>query len=130
MNAKMFLAAAALAIACENPSRATEPVWGKQTCAYCSMILSQPRFAAQLTTAGGERFFFDDPGCMAAWVRQHQPRVRSMWVREGNGWIDAKTARFRRGDKTPMDWGLAPAPDGTVGWSSVEQAVNEREPKP
>ena len=120
----MFLAAAVLVLACENPSRATEPVWGKQTCAYCSMILSEPRFAAQLTTASGEHFFFDDPGCMAEWAREHG-RVRAMWVHQDGAWVDAKTAHFGRA-ASPMDYGFAPSQGGAFDWSAVEKTAHDR----
>ena len=124
-RAAAFVFAIAL-LACEDASRPVEPVWGKQACAHCAMLLSEPRFAAELTTQAGDRFFFDDPGCMAAFVRERGPRVRGMWVHGENGWIDAKTARFRGGEKSPMDYGFAPAPDGKADWAAVERASAAR----
>src|SRR5690349_21779881 len=92
-----------LAISCEDAARALEPVWGKQACAHCAMLLSDPRFAAQLTTTSGDRFFFDDPGCMASFVRDRRIFIRGMWVHDASGaWLDARSARFATGAASPM----------------------------
>lgn len=110
--------------ACEDPSRAVDPAWGKQACAHCAMLLSDARFGAQLTTEAGDRFFFDDPGCMAAWARAHG-RVRAMWVHEDGVWVDAKKARYERA-ASPMDYGFAPSQGGAFEWGTVEKAALDR----
>ncbi len=50
-----------------------------------------------------------------------------MWVHEGTTWVDAKTARFRSGASSPMDYGFEPAKDGDADWSAVERAAIARE---
>ena len=118
-----------LSTSCENASKPQDPVWGKQACAHCAMLLSDPHFGAQLTTEGGDRFFFDDPGCMAAHVHDEPIHVRAMWVHEGSRWIDAKTAHFRTGAQSPMDYGFEPDAQGTADWAAVERAAIAREKK-
>lgn len=112
-------------LACDDTSRPVDPVWGKQPCAHCAMLVSDPRFGAELATESGDRFFFDDPGCMAAYVQEKAPRVRAMWVHQDGKWVDAKTARFQRA-ASPMDYGFAPAKDGAFDWSAVVAAVAAR----
>ncbi len=118
-----------LAISCEDASKPQEPVWGKQACAHCAMVLSDPRFGAQLTTETGDRFFYDDPGCMAADVHDNSLKVRAMWVHSGSAWIDAKTAHFHGGAKSPMDYGFEPDEHGTADWATLERAAIEKEEK-
>lgn len=125
MKLLALFAMAALALGCENASRALEPVWGKQPCAHCAMLLSEPRFGAQLTTEAGERFYFDDPGCMAAFEHDRHPRVHAAWVHDAHGWIDARSARFERA-ASPMDYGFAPSAGGAADWQAVERAARAR----
>jgi len=122
MNVHHLLVLAALGVACEDASRPVDPVWGKQACSHCAMLLSEPRFGAELTTESGERYFFDDPGCMAAFVRDRSPRVRAMWVHLGSTWIDAKSAHYERA-ASPMDYGFAPSSTGNATWSDVVLAT-------
>lgn len=130
MKQALLLLGAALcftAVACENPNQPETPVWGKQRCDECAMVVGDPTSAAQLTTTSGERHFFDDPGCLAAYVAGHHPSVRSMWVRTGAGaWVDARSARFATGATTPMDYGFRVADDGGAVWSDLEKAAASR----
>lgn len=116
-----------IVVACEDASRAIDPVWGKQACAHCAMLLSEPRFAAELTTIDGDRLFFDDVGCMAAYVGDHEVALRAMWVRTSNGaWVDAKSARFKTGSATPMDYGFEASLDGAATWDDITRADTAR----
>jgi hypothetical protein len=128
MSKRAFAAAAALALwACEEASTPVDPVWGKQACASCTMLLSDPRFASQLATREGARVYFDDPGCMASWMREHPGLAQRAWVRSRSGtWIDATSARFVRGQRSPMAYGFAPADYGDVRWSDVEAEARRR----
>ena len=112
---------------CDDAGAAKDPVWGKQACGSCAMLVSEPRYAAELTTNDGTRVFFDDPGCMAAWIAERHPSVHSMWVRDDVGhWVDAKSARFSGGATTPMDYGFAATTSGTATWADVEAAAKAR----
>ncbi|CAN5629992.1 hypothetical protein BH09MYX1_BH09MYX1_01420 [soil metagenome] len=124
-----FVALVALvALGCVDTSKPEDPVWGKQACGHCAMLVSDPRFAAQLTTKDDNRVFFDDVGCMAAYVKSRHLDVRAMWVRDELGhWIDARTAHFERGEKTPMDYGFVATSGGSASFGDVELVVDQRE---
>jgi copper chaperone NosL len=125
----LFLAGLALALAtsaCEDATRPVDPVWGKQPCASCAMLVSERRYAAELSTARGDRLFFDDVGCLAAYLREHRPEVRGIWAHDGSRWVDARVARFAPGQRTPMDYGFAVAEAGAASFEDVERAVVAR----
>jgi len=46
---------ALLLSSCEDPATPKDPVWGKQPCASCAMLVSDPRFAAQASLGSGQR---------------------------------------------------------------------------
>jgi hypothetical protein len=117
-----FLAAATLAFACARTDAPSDPVWGREPCAHCRMIVSDKRYAAQLV-ASGERHFFDDVGCMVLWLDDQTAQPERLWVRLGDRWTDAVTARYADGAKTPMDFGFEAAEDGGVSWSTVKERV-------
>lgn len=117
-------------LACKgDEDRAVDPVWGKQPCAHCAMLVTQSATAAQLVAKDGERRYFDDIGCMAAWAKEHGEPPR-MWVRAPNddGWVDARTAHYRTDAKTPMDYGFVAATTG-ITWSELRARVDARKDK-
>ena len=131
MTRREALALAVLAVlvvgACEDGSTPVEPVWGKQACASCTMLVSDPRFAAQAATLDGTRVHFDDPGCLAAWLREHPGGAQHAWVRSAAAtWIDARSARYTAGQRSPMGYGFAPAEAGEATWSDVEAEAARR----
>ncbi len=127
MKVLVALGALAFVVACESADVAAEPAWGKQACGECSMLVSEPRFAAQLVTTSGDRLFFDDPGCMATWVTQHVGKARQQWVRGADGqWLGVATARFSSGAHTPMDYGFEVADRGELDWPKVIERVRSR----
>src|SRR5262249_21348331 len=101
-----------------------DPVWGKQVCGHCAMLVSDPRYAAQVLLKNGERVYFDDVGCMAAWETEHAGTYTADWVHDHDGaaWLKASTAQYRHGAQTPMDWGYtahAPTVGDGVTWDGV-----------
>lgn len=123
------LAAAALLsfVACKASDAPEEPAWGKQPCGHCAMLVEDRRSAAEVIAASGERKFFDDVGCMVAWIDESKTQPRKSWVRSpsGDGWIDAKSARYVKVDHTPMDYGFVPG-NGGVSWDEMANAVRTR----
>ncbi len=113
-------------IGCQRSSEPLDPVWGKQPCAQCVMLVDDRVSAAQLVTKR-ERFYFDDVGCLVLFTRAHPEHVGQAWVRapSGDGWIEAERARYRDGAKTPMDYGFVPAADG-IAFAEVTARVIER----
>jgi hypothetical protein len=129
MKAWLLISGAVLVslVGCENDARPVEAVWGKQACSHCRMVLSEPRFAAQLVTSKGERLFFDDVGCMIEHEQQTRSTPAHVWVHGEQGtWVDAGRAKFVAGAKTPMDYGFAASASGTLDYASVRHAVVQR----
>lgn len=115
--------------ACTRDEEALDPVWGKEPCAHCKMLVSDKRHAAQIVEVG-ERRWFDDVGCMVAWLEAHGGReapVRA-WVRDAaaTGWLDARAARYASGARTPMDSGFEAAAEGGIGFEAMREAVMAR----
>ncbi len=114
-------------VACRQTDAPTEPVWGKEPCAHCKMLVGDKRYAAQLVDESGEHRFFDDIGCMVLFMEGRKPAER-VWVRESASgtWVDARTARYVQGARTPMDFGFEARADGAVAFEAVRTAVVER----
>lgn len=124
----VLAAFAVLAVAsCKQSDGPVEPVWGKEPCAHCKMLVSDKRYAAQAIDQAGEHRFFDDVGCMVLWVDAHQPAAPA-WVRESSSgtWLDARTAHYLQGARTPMDFGMEARADGSLGFEAMRNAVLER----
>lgn len=90
-----------------------EIAYGRDTCAECHMIISEPRFAAAYRTPDGTERKFDDIGDMVAFgVRQNQLADAKAWVHdfESEEWLDAREATYVVGDAgvidTPMGRGV------------------------
>ena len=124
----LALALAALsAVACKQTDAAAEPVWGKEPCAHCKMLVSDKRYAAQLIDEGGDRRFFDDLGCMVLFMEARKPPERA-WARDSvsGAWVDARTAKYVQGARTPMDFGFEARADGTIAFETMRTAVLEK----
>ena len=92
----------------------------QDTGAYCRMMISDPRFVAEI------RYFpagkhsrvakFDDIGCAVSWLKDkpfaNDPKTE-IWVADyrNKKWIDARTATYVPMPSTPMDYGLAAQSD-------------------
>jgi copper chaperone NosL len=126
VNRRVFLlacGAVALAAACEKTDQAVDPVWGKEPCAHCRMLVSDRRFAAQAIDAAGDRAFFDDAGCLVLWLDEKRQENARAWVYQSSGWVDARKATYEGGAKTPMDHGFEARPGGAFRWEDVRGAV-------
>ena len=112
----------------ESAPRAEDPVWGKQACAHCAMLVSEKPPAAQLITSDGKRKFFDDLGCMVAFEEREHPQVTARWVRDpsGEGWTEPATIHFSGGHKTPMDFGFLPDVQGIVTFDELRGVVLQK----
>ncbi|HEY6556875.1 MAG TPA: hypothetical protein VI072_06365 [Polyangiaceae bacterium] len=131
MTRRGLLACAALlalsGAGCQKQKTPEDAVWGKQPCDHCKMVLSEPRHAAQVITDRGERLFFDDLGCMLEHERAQGGKPAHAWVRSEQGsWIDARQARYAAGARTPMDYGYASSPVGTLSLEDVKRRIAER----
>lgn len=118
------LIGAVLAAACTRSDAATEPVWGKEPCAHCKMLVSDKRYAAQVVDELGEHKFFDDIGCMVLWMEAHKSPPRA-WVRDATSgaWLDARTAKYVQGARTPMDFGIEVRAAGDLSFDTARDMV-------
>jgi hypothetical protein len=122
------LAGVVLALACgPRLDQPAEPVWGKQACDHCMMLVSERRSAAQAVSVGGTRKFFDDPGCLVEWLESTGEIPMGVWVRaaDDSGWVDAYLTRYTGGHRTPMDYGYLPSADG-VSFEKLRSALREQ----
>lgn len=111
----------------ETRLEAVEPIWGKQQCAHCAMLVSEKPPSAQAVTSDHKRRFFDDLGCLIAWELREKPQVTARWVRNPDGaWVDPSATRFASGATTPMDFGFLPDPKGDADFDQVRAAVQEK----
>lgn len=111
-------------VACADPRIAEDPVWGKQPCAHCKMLVSDPKYAAQLTTKRGDRLYFDDPGCLVREQARLGAVVEALWVRTAKGvWVDARAARYRDGANSPMNFGFAVDANGKFDFAAVTRTL-------
>lgn len=107
------VAAAISLVGCRSstlPEGMVETKWDRDTCARCSMVISDRRFAAQVK--GGpkqQNFKFDDIGCVMFWLQSRDwgsdPATR-IWVVDGGdqSWLDARTAYYAGGKSSPMGY--------------------------
>lgn len=117
-----------MAAACQTAAEAADPVWGKQVCDACRMLVSDPRYAAQLLDAEGERSFYDDIGCLTEALDALPAPPRGIWVRDATGrWIDARGAHYGSSAPSPMDYGFVPEEHGALDFDAVRRtAVTKR----
>lgn len=114
-----------LVVACSRGGLGPMPIaYDKESCAYCHMLIGDPRFAAQLLTEDGDVVNFDDPGCLLRYVAEKHPRPRAIWFRDSRGerWLAAANTGFVRDPKTPMGWGVAAVERQTPGALSYDEA--------
>ena len=132
---RLALLVCLVAAACREPtSGPVRIVFGRQACDHCGMAIGEPRFAAEVRLGPHEVARFDDFGCAVRWLdeRGGPGAAQEFWVRdaEGREWVDARSARFRGGQRTPMAYGFATAPEGEPGalsFESASDAVRESE---
>ena len=123
--ARRSLALVALGLVACGPAEGPQPiVYDREPCAHCRMLISEPRFAAQLQTQAGEVQSFDDPGCLLAALETRAPSVRALWfhhVREDR-WLDAAHVAFEETQQTPMGYGLGAVAAGTPHALTLDEA--------
>lgn len=107
--------------------------WGREVCEICGMIISEPRYAAEVRGGPDRRLAkFDDIGDAVHWLRvqdwAHTSDVE-FWVMNsdtGMDWVDARQARYLTGQISPMDYGFAAVMRSgvdTVSFAHMEKAV-------
>jgi len=112
----------------ESKSGPVEVKWDRDTCARCSMALSDKRFAAQVR--GGPKhmaYKFDDFGCAVFWLKE-QPwadePATEIWVRDMRSgvWIEGRKAYYVANNSTPMAYGYGAVVAPEAGVVNFEEA--------
>ncbi len=115
------------------PEGMAEIKWDRDTCVRCNMVISDPRFAAELRGGGKNTAFrFDDIGCLVFWLRDKaaqypwmaEPATR-MWVADsadmsGASWLDPRAAHYLGGRLSPMGYNFAAVRDAVPGALTFE----------
>lgn len=103
----------------------------RDTCTRCRMVLSNPRFVAEVRWFPKGRHSkvkkFDDVGCATLWLDgqpfRDDPKTE-IWVADyrNTKWIDARTAYYVALNSSPMEYGLGAQSDPAEGALDFEQA--------
>lgn len=116
--------AAALIVRCgtQLPDEPQPIAWSSEVCGHCQMLIGDPAFAAQVITDDGTVVSFDDPGCAARYLRDHEGHVHRAWFHEGRGdrWIPVDEVGFVRVPASPMGSGMMAVPKSTPGALTLE----------
>ncbi|MDQ7040374.1 MAG: nitrous oxide reductase accessory protein NosL [Rhodothermus sp.] len=99
-----------------TPDRPPIIRFGYDTCDYCRMLISEPRYAATLRTTDGQERRFDDIGCLLHYLQEHPETADAyIWVSDylEEHWLRASQAFFVRSDRliTPMGYGIIAVAD-------------------
>lgn len=95
-----------------GPVGPAQPDTRHDTCGWCRMAVSDLRFAAQLVAPNEEPRFFDDIGCLAAFLKGGGAPARGQIAfvadHRAKQWVRAASALYTRvpGLQTPMNSSL------------------------
>jgi len=118
----------------ENKTGPVDIHWDRDSCQLCQMLISDPRFAAEVR--GGPKMSlhkFDDIGCAVNWLNdQHWAgdTATEIWVADGAStrekmvWLNAREARYVKGDLTPMNYGYTASSGGEgIDFTAMTTAI-------
>ena len=107
--------------------------YGREVGEFCKMIISDPRYAAELRKAKGEKVYkFDDIGDAIHWLKQvkwKETGEMEFWVRDmktGKKWLDARKVYYLGGQHTPMEYGFGAFEQkkkGTISFAEMRKKV-------
>jgi len=94
----------------EDPPTGPVPIkFGRDTCEFCRMIISDPRFASQIRGGPGHKAFkFDDIGealvylGLQSWKDEADVEIWVMDIAKGKSWLNAREAYFSPVGMSPM----------------------------
>lgn len=114
--------------ACQEVGTMTpqEPMWDKEPCARCRMVLSEKRYAVQRILNNGEIHFYDDLNC--TFGHGHHKDDGKLYVRPygGENWVPAEDVKYVGGLRTPMNSGHgAVLEGGTITFEELQHKFKE-----
>ncbi len=110
--------------------------WGRDLCEHCHMVFADRRYVAQIWDKDLNRArIYDDFGCAALAAVERGVLDREdvpFWVTDDSNpanWLDARKARYRDGQKTPMDYGHSAGMTAShkLDFRAAVAAVREKE---
>jgi copper chaperone NosL len=96
------------AVACGGGALGPVSLQPGTPCSHCRMTVLDQKLASQLLAPGEEPRFFDDLGCLTAYLAAHppEPRARAFVADHVSGaWIDAARAAYSRSEATATPMG-------------------------
>ncbi len=131
---------ALILVSCRNAT--IVPIdYGHDQCSYCSMMMIDPHYGAELLTHKGKAYKFDSVECLAAYYqsRINQKDVKSLWVvnfRKSKSFIDASKAVYLHSLKLKSPMGLnltafqnreqIKVHDPILSWKAVQKLVYQK----
>jgi copper chaperone NosL len=99
--------------ACQQDKGPVEIKYGRDACEMCGMIISEPRYAAEVRVVADNKIHkFDDIGDAVNWLELQGVGLqgaKEIWVMDsddGKTWLDARQASYRPG-RSPMNYNFA-----------------------
>ena len=86
--------------------------WDRDMCELCKMVISERHYAVQILNPENNRsYMFDDLGCAILWFKDEKiewEKDAIIYISDSidGKFIDAKTAFYDSGSRTPMDYGF------------------------
>ena len=107
----IVITAAVLMSACGADANGPPDIQVDRTaCAHCTMLISEPRYAAAYQVEGTGARVFDDIGCLLDALDKETKAPAGFWFRDTNedAWIEGDKASFVLSDaiRTPMSGGI------------------------
>ena len=92
------------------------------TCSVCRMTVSDPRLASQVLVPGEEPRFFDDLGCLAKFLEEHQLPDAVLYVADHrtSEWTPAAAAVYSR-----LARASTPMASGVIAHATVESRAED-----
>ena len=106
----MFLLIILFSFGCKTEPEAIN--YGSDECDFCKMVISNPKFGAELLTKKGKVYKFDSVECLAAFsLLKNKNEINSMWVTDyvtPEKFINSTRAFFLKSEiQSPMGLNLA-----------------------
>ena len=131
MRVPALIVALGCAVACGGGAPVAVSLQPGTPCAHCRMTLLDQKLASQLLAPGEEPRFFDDLGCLTAFLAAHpaQPRTRAFVADHLTGaWVDAARAAYSRSAAigTPMGSHLVAHADAAA--RAADTSIRDAQP--
>ncbi len=119
-------------VGCNEPETGPGEIhFGRDICERCGMIITDPRYAAQIREPEGKLHKFDDIGDAVTWLNAKpwamDPKTE-IWVMDngtGTKWIEARSAHFIPGLMSPMAFGFGAYEEAKENSMSFESMLKK-----